>query len=419
MNKKLLSFLLFISLPIAQAAIKSAKAISEPSGDGQQYQSIVLEYSELFRADELPSSDHFHIKNHQIEKISLGKCIDKRKICRSTELVLHLSKNSDNHHLKVAAQPSAKSKNIKNQPVFHIEQINSIFAEQQNKRIEIKPSSIETDQIQHLIVEDFSQREFIAQNGTTVKYNLFIPKNYNPKKRYPLVLFLHDNASTNSNVKHTLWQGNGATSWAAPNFQQKYPAFILAPQFETTITNKHFNEPSELELTINLINALSEEYHIDSNRLYAIGQSTGAMLAMAMNIKYPDMFAASYIVAGYWAIEKVAPMARTKQFILVSEDDSNTFHQQNAIVEELALNGAQVQKAILQNGSADINALNQNVDSLLERYGNIYYMIIKSKTLPAHKRESDSKNLEQAHNATWKIAYDIPAIKEWLLAQSR
>lgn len=416
MKKSLLSLSLLFTLPIANAAIQSAMVISEPSGYGQRYSQIVLQYDELFNSEYIPAISAFNVKDFQIEKVSLGKCIDRRKICRSHEVVLHIShQNPNNHLLKVTIQPKEKAPSVERQPQFFIEQQKSILTEQDGKMRETAPSQIETQSVQHRIAEQFEQREFIDSSGTKIRYNLYIPQNYDPKKRYPLVMFLHDAGATNDNVKNTLWQGNGATTWAERAWQKKHPAFVLAPQFDHVIVNENYDEPADLDPTINLIKSLMEEYNIDDKRLYTTGQSGGAMMSIAMNIKYPDFFAASYLVAGQWAVNKVAPMARTKQFILVSEDDPKAFPTQNAIMEELALNGAMVQKAVLSNGNAEIEQINQEVNQLLERNGNIYYMTIKSNTLPDQVREPNSKNPEQAHIGTWKISYDIDVIKEWLL----
>jgi predicted peptidase len=39
----------------------------------------------------------------------------------------------------------------------------------------------------NLIVDDFKQLEYTdAKTGAKLAYNLFIPKNYDPKKSYPL-----------------------------------------------------------------------------------------------------------------------------------------------------------------------------------------------------------------------------------------
>lgn len=419
--KKVVFTILALSTTLSvQAGIKNATMITTPSGAGQKITQVVLEYDELLHSDYVPSVSAFAIKDRNISSILLGKCVENTKICRSHQLVLNLS--ADDPNTLMTYQPAPKAPSVERKPAYAIKQVEPIKVFDDLQAVEFReilPNTFHTEKVQNQVVDSFQQLEFKDENGTVVKYNLFVPENYDPQKRYPLVMFIHDAGSTNTNVRNTLLQGNGATVWASPEWQAKHPSFVLAPQFDHTIVNDNSDDPVDLKPTINLIKSLMTQYSIDQNRLYATGQSGGAMMSIAMNIKYPDFFAASYIVAGQWAAEKTAPMARNKLFILVSEDDPKAFPGQNAISEVLALNGGQVQKAMLSNGAAEAEQLNSEVNRLLERYGNIYYMTVKSKTLPDQVRDPQSTHKGLAHIGTWKIAYNIEAIKEWLFEQSK
>lgn len=419
MKKSLLSLLLLAALPV-HAGLKKATIVSEPTGYGQQITQVVLEYDELLHGENMPSEKAFEIKDRTISHTSLGKCIEPTKICRSHELILHLGKDDPNTMMTYQTTPKAPS--IERKPAYAIKQIAPITVitdKESDATGEILPNTFHTERVESRVLDSFIQREFKDANGTVVKYNLYVPENYDPQKRYPLVMFIHDAGSTNTNVRNTLFQGNGATVWASPQVQAETPAFVLAPQFDHTIVNDKSEDPADLDPTFNLIKSLMNEYAIDENRLYATGQSGGAMMSIAMNIKYPNFFAASYLVAGQWAAEKTAPMARNKLMILVSENDPKAFAGQNAISEVLALNGAQVQKAVLSNGSAEAAQIEQEVQTLLDRAGNVYYMTIKSNTLPDQARAPEGEQQKAAHAGTWKIAYNIAAIRDWLFAQTK
>lgn len=419
MKKSLLSLLLLAAFS-AQAGLKKATIVSEPAGDGQQITQVLLEYDELLHGDNVPSEKAFEIKDRTISHISLGKCIEPTKICRSHELILHLGKDDPNTLMTYRATPKAPS--IERKPAYAIKQVApiTVITDKENGTIgEILPNTFHTERVENRVLDSFVQREFKDANGTVVKYNLYVPENYDPQKRYPLVLFLHDAGATNTNTRNTLFQGNGATSWASPEVQAEYPTFVLAPQFDHVIVNEKLDEPAVLEPTIDLIKSLQTEYAIDENRLYVTGQSTGAMLGIAMNIKYPNFFAASYLVAGQWAAEKTAPMARNKVMMLVSENDQKAFNGQNAISEALALHGAQVQKALLSNGSAEAAQIEQEVQHLLARTGNVYSITVKSKTLPEQVRDPNGDLQNSGHSGVWKIAYNINAVRDWLLAQTK
>lgn len=78
------------------------------------------------------------------------------------------------------------------------------------------------------------------------------------------------------------------------------------------------NDKSEasqlLDITVDLIRSLAAQYSIDTNRLCATGQSGGCMMFIAVNVKYPDLLAASFLVAGQWDPAVVAPLAKANLY---------------------------------------------------------------------------------------------------------
>ena len=97
---------------------------------------------------------------------------------------------------------------------------------------------------------------------------------------------MHDAGVTGTLVKAPLYQGNGATAWASPEFQAAHPCFVIAPEFDEIIVDDTSTASPYLDATINLINHLQTKLPIDGNRLYTTGQSGGGMMSIAMNIKY-------------------------------------------------------------------------------------------------------------------------------------
>lgn len=58
-----------------------------------------------------------------------------------------------------------------------------------------------------LVADDFRQEEFVSPyTGQTLPYNIYLPKDYNPEEKYPLVLFIHDAGVASGDVTHTLYQ---------------------------------------------------------------------------------------------------------------------------------------------------------------------------------------------------------------------
>jgi hypothetical protein len=116
------------------------------------------------------------------------------------------------------------------------------------------------------------------------------------------------------------WSGR-----ASPQDQAKREAFVLAPRYVAPIVDDNSDATNYLDMTVDLVNLLTTQYSIDTMRLYTTGQSGGAMTSIAIDIKYPDLFAASFLVAGQWDPTKVQPLAQDKLWIVVSEGDLKAY----------------------------------------------------------------------------------------------
>lgn len=276
--------------------------------------------------------------------------------------------------------------------------------------------SISTSSVENLVLDQFQQREWTdPDTGDTLPYNLFVPKDYDPAKSYPLVNFMHDAGATSDDVLMTLKQGLGAICWANPQDQAERPCFVLAPQYAEIIVDDTSTASSMLDTTINLIKALTQEFSIDRNRLYTTGQSGGGMMSIAMNIKYPDFFAASFLVACQWDPALVAPMAGSRLFILVSQDDGKAFPGQNAITEVLASEGAQIARAEWDGRWSD-DQFRFAFDDLDAEASPINYVSFAAGTVIP---PGESTAGASGHRNTWRIAYSIQPIREWLFRQSK
>lgn len=81
-------------------------------------------------------------------------------------------------------------------------------------------------------VDRFTQHVYKdPETGCEMPYNLYLPKDYDPNKSYPLVFFVADASANINNTKTPLFQGNGATVWTEPEEQAKHPCIVLAPQY--------------------------------------------------------------------------------------------------------------------------------------------------------------------------------------------
>ncbi|WP_223191151.1 hypothetical protein [Paraburkholderia panacisoli] len=172
---------------------------------------------------------------------------------------------------------------------------------------------------------------------------------------------------------------------------------------------------SMLDTTIDLIKMLTGKFSIDRKRLYTTGQSGGCMMSIAMDIKYPELFAASFLVAGQWDPALVKPLARQKLWILVSQDDDKAWPEQNAITAALEKQGAQVSRAVWDGTwtPKEFEAAFEKIDA--ENNPINYVAFQKGTVIP----EGQSAAGASGHRNTWRIAYTIEPIRAWIFRQRR
>ena len=285
--------------------------------------------------------------------------------------------------------------------------------------VQIGSQTLQTTHTLNEVFDDFTQHQFADKaTGKTVRYNLFAPKNPEAGKRYPLVLFMHDAGVTGSNTVATLYQGNGAIACASPDFQAAHPCFVLAPQYDEIIVDDTSTASDYLDATIRLIQHLQTTLPIDPQRRYTTGQSGGGMMSIAMNIKYPDFFAASYLVACQWNPELITPaLKNARWWITVSQDDSKAYPGELAITDKLAGFGAGVARAQwnAQWSPAEFQAA---FDALAAQGANVNMVSFAKGSVFKTAAEAGAGGAS-GHTATWKYAYGIAPVLDWILRQRR
>src|SRR5947207_3331408 len=83
-----------------------------------------------------------------------------------------------------------------------------------------KPAKLTVDQPQ--------PRVFSDKEGAKLPYLLLIPKDYDTRKHYPLVMFYHG-AGERGDDNHSQWR-NGVEVFLRPENREKFPCFVIAAQ---------------------------------------------------------------------------------------------------------------------------------------------------------------------------------------------
>ena len=394
--------------------IRSVTSVTEVFGTGQQITHIILEFNEKVVNSQL-TKNTFTVSDRTVEKIYSNTRPEKTDIVKDGRFVIiELNPKDSGASLRLEGNDEVG---------FQMKKATSKVTQKEDilftngKKLEKSIAILENNKIKNLIVENFKQFVYKdTKTGTTVKYNLYIPKNYDRNKKYPLVLFMHDAGVLSEDTKTTLLQGNGAISFATPEEQERHEAFVLAPQYSRKVVDDNGDITSDLDATVNLIkDYLISKYSIDEKKLYATGQSMGGMMAIVMNYKYPELFAASYLVACQWDPKEVSTMARNNLWITVSTGDAKAYPGMNAITSELIKRGATVAKDSWRADYTDAQFL-ERARKVIAQKSNIKYTTLEKGTNPYLPKDANP-GLE--HSGTWKVAYSIPGIKDWMFLQSK
>ena len=281
-------------------------------------------------------------------------------------------------------------------------------------------------------------------------YALYVPDDYDPSKKYALVLHVHDASAMGDNPLITLTESKAPVNYASDEVQQMVKdqglggLIVVAPQFNDSIrtTRDNWSLSCGVSATWQLLDSLTEEYNIDMDRIYASGQSMGGMQIMAMAQQRDNYFAALWPIASQWGTN----------YNLTTEYQGSVYYPTPAdgtIVWKTDADGNEVDYRNMYYMLSDDNILvldcaDDMLSTLLWRE---FYLLYKDLvgveipkgywnplTLTAEEQDVElEKLLSQdneigiywavmeggSHGDSWVYAHKIMGCYEWLLSQTR
>lgn len=265
----------------------------------------------------------------------------------------------------------------------------------------------------------FVQKEYVdEQTGLAVPYNLYIPDGSDGSQAYPLVYFIADSSVVGEDITAPLTQGYGGLIWASDADQQKHPSFVLVPQFPEVIIDDHgaFTTTEYVELAARLVEYVAEEYNVDTNRLYATGQSMGCMTLMLLAAQHPDLFAAQLFVSGQWDVSQLAGLAEQTFFYVAAAGDAKASQGQQDLIAALTAEGAEIGTATWDATWAQ-EQMSEAVAALVGEGHGIYLATFAEGTVMPEGVAAPVGSGE--HMYSFDPAYRIDALRNWLFAQSK
>lgn len=403
--------------------VQSATAISKVLGDGRKVATFVLEYDAPIRNAAL-STASYRVEGRDVERVyantepvTAGQGTDGRYVV--IELKTEVDLNAQPRPTTAADEEKKKERDrMQGGPGLRAgwstggddAYPGSAVAVQardvQTTDGTVYPASdtpINSTAEKCLVADDFRQMEFVSPyTGQVLPYNLYLPEDYDPNEKYPLVLFIHDAGVASGPVTQTLYQGNGATSWAEPEAQARHKCIVVAPEYPVITVDDDWNYSHHLDATVALLKDLQTRYSVDPDRIYTTGQSMGCMSSIVLMLKEPELFAGALLVAGKWKPELMGPLDRQNIWIISCEGDASSNTLQGQAVELWRRQGSRVTEATWDM-TLPTAQLSDAADRMRAEGNHLLFTHLTGGN----------------HRATWFVAYGIPGVQDWLFEQHR
>jgi predicted peptidase len=155
--------------------------------------------------------------------------------------------------------------------------------------------------------EEMYAAKIFTHEDQTLPYRFLEPESIEKGRKYPLVLFLHGAGERgNDNRKQLV---HALPEFVKPQNRKRFPCFVIAPQcpterrwVEVDWTLQRHDMPEEMSVPLSrtweLLQQTTDQYPIDTNRIYITGLSMGGYGTWDLIQRKPDYFAAALPVCG-------------------------------------------------------------------------------------------------------------------------
>jgi predicted peptidase len=152
----------------------------------------------------------------------------------------------------------------------------------------------------------------VVLNGTTYRYQIFVPASYAPTQRWPVILFLHGAGERGSDGYIQTQVG------LAPAIRQnaaRFPAIAVFPQ----ATAESSWTGTLARVAVMALDQTMREYQTDPSRVYLTGLSMGGNGTWYIAYRNPKRFAAiapicSWVSPQIWKVDPVVPADSGEHF---------------------------------------------------------------------------------------------------------
>lgn len=227
---------------------------------------------------------------------------------------------------------------------------------------------VETKAVINKISNDKFEKRIYKYGNEELPYRLLLPKNYDVRKKYPLVITFHNSTRIGNDNEKQLEPLSKI--WLRTEIYENYNCFIIAPQFNNRSSNYSGNEkgvliskPSEkVNLVLDLLKDIETTYaNIDKSRVYLVGYSMGASTAQNLLSIAPRKFAAMVSIAAVPDFSNLKAMKNKNIFLIHGKKDTENPYRGSIELFEQLKQG----KKIIFKTFTELNHDNINIPLLL------------------------------------------------------
>lgn len=288
-------------------------------------------------------------------------------------------------------------------------------------------------------------------HDVSLMYSIFVPEDYEAQvaagKEFAMVLHIHDAGAGGTDPMIALTKAQAAANYASDEVQQYAKdqglggliAVVLQVPKEDQTMADNLTGNQYIPATWQLLDNLTETYAIDTNRIYASGQSMGGMQVLDMAAQRDNYFAAIWSIGSQWGnnYNKEAPYGNgpnahgyftfpTDGTIITNPDWQNWYY---SISDD---------NILVTNMTGDANATGywNEANDLFNEFGGVTIPRVEWDPTVLTQAEQNAQLQELLaqenelgiywnalsngnHNATWIYAHVITDSYRWLLQQTK
>lgn len=148
----------------------------------------------------------------------------------------------------------------------------------------------------------------VTIKGTAYRYQVYVPPDFNPSQKWPVIVFLHDNGGRGVDG---LSQTKTGLASVIRRDRVRVPAIVVFPQAHP---GSRWSNPAMQEQVLASLDATAKEFNGDADRFYLMGYSMGGQGVLRLASRWPDRFAALVDISG--TVIAKSPSATNEQVAL-------------------------------------------------------------------------------------------------------